>query len=175
LPFYINPLGRRTFGCHHRLRARAVYSFASLLVAALLAYAAFSENDLTRLPYKPFWSKWPSGRLREPPVLKGFMQEHRPLPTDYQEFNDVALRKLHVCLATETCSENQAKVVIFNSQWFREGVAEKWKGGEGKSDFPTGYGTHLVRIDLVDLRMAQVFGPNPWYDSSRHTDRPTSS
>ncbi|KAG7529383.1 hypothetical protein FFLO_05698 [Filobasidium floriforme] len=67
----------------------------------------------------------------DPELFKGFMLKPNAIPTDYYQYNTVALVNLHACLATRSCGVNQAKVAILDSNWFRQGIAEGWKGGEG--------------------------------------------
>jgi hypothetical protein len=70
----------------------------------------------------------------DPELFKGVMLKPNAIPTDYYQYNTVALVNLHACLATRSCGVNQAKVAILDSNWFRQGIAEGWKGGEG--EFP---------------------------------------
>lgn len=73
-------------------------------------------------------------------LFPGHMLQPLDVPTDYYQYNSVALLDLHSCLATKSCGKNQDKVVILDSNWFRQGIAEGWKGGEGQSQWGLGVG-----------------------------------
>ena len=77
----------------------------------------------------------------DPASFKGVMLRPNAIPTDYYQYNTVALVNLYACLATRSCGVNQAKVAILDSNWFKQGIAEGWKGGEGEVPLPPlGYG-----------------------------------